>query len=481
MPIGSSSASPISRRDFLSQASAVAAFSMAFWTGGCEGCIEEIEHRPTRHNIAGLSPTDPIVTTYRNAVAAMKALPSSNPISWVAQANIHFNKCPHGCWFFLPWHRVYLLYFERICRKVTGDTNFALPYWNWTTSPAIPAPFWGGTSNALFDGTRGIGPTDNADPSWVGASVIDGILSTPSFTLFGSDKPPGGLPTHQGNGYGQLESIPHNNIHGWIGGDMGAFHSPLDPIFWMHHNMLDCLWVDWNVNLGNANTNDTSWTDFKINDFVDENGNPVSVPVIETVLFPILSYQFEPCSPNESHNRPLRGSQLRKFLRTGAPSVLTFGTPHRTEAVSVAAGKPVKLSISMGPSDMQTVLGSDKRNRLVLTLEGVEMPAPSEVFVRVFLNKDDASGDTAIDDPHYAGSFGVFSDPSAMGDMAKGQASKFLVDLTSAVQKLNRAGNMPLDRMNVTLVTMPYQHHRTQEQHDQVVKIQSVLLATARL
>lgn len=32
---------------------------------------------------------------------------------------------------FLPWHRVYLLHWEREIRKLSGDVSFALPYWDW--------------------------------------------------------------------------------------------------------------------------------------------------------------------------------------------------------------------------------------------------------------------------------------------------------------------------------------------------------------
>ncbi|XP_069578295.1 tyrosinase-like [Brachyistius frenatus] len=32
---------------------------------------------------------------------------------------------------FLPWHRVYLLHWEHEIRKLTGDMNFTLPYWDW--------------------------------------------------------------------------------------------------------------------------------------------------------------------------------------------------------------------------------------------------------------------------------------------------------------------------------------------------------------
>lgn len=73
--------------------------------------------------------------------------------------------------------------------------------------------------------------------------------------------------------------------------------SPLDPVFWTHHNMLDCLWVDWNINLGNANTNDPAWGNQQFSDFVDENGNPVTITVVDSVLLPIFVYQFEPCAP----------------------------------------------------------------------------------------------------------------------------------------------------------------------------------------
>ncbi|KAF7699742.1 hypothetical protein HF521_002700 [Silurus meridionalis] len=32
---------------------------------------------------------------------------------------------------FLPWHRVFLLSWEREIRKLTGDLNFTIPYWDW--------------------------------------------------------------------------------------------------------------------------------------------------------------------------------------------------------------------------------------------------------------------------------------------------------------------------------------------------------------
>ena len=260
---------------------------------------------------------------------------------------------------------------------------------------------------------------------------------------------------------------------------MGAFLSPLDPIFWMHHNMLDCLWVDWNINLQNANTNDPSWTDFKLTDFVDENGNPVSLPVIETVLFPIFTYQFEPCSPNEAPRKALSAAELERFLRAGAPSTLTFGPEHEIgRAITAPIGRAVQVSAPIEGSDLQNVLRSDSRNRLLLTLQGIDIPSPSDFFVRVFIDKSDASGATQIDDPHYAGSFGVFGDSKAMTGMPTAQKPQFFVDLTSTARKLNQAGSLAAGSFNITLVAAPYTHR---EQHDQVLSIQRVVLSTARL
>jgi len=37
-----------------------------------------------------------------------------------------------GLDFFFSWHRMYLYWFERIVRRMSGDDTWALPYWNWT-------------------------------------------------------------------------------------------------------------------------------------------------------------------------------------------------------------------------------------------------------------------------------------------------------------------------------------------------------------
>jgi hypothetical protein len=93
----------------------------------------------------------------------------------------------------------------------------------------------------------------------------------------------------------------------------------------MHHNMCDCMWAHWNIDLNNANTNDPARVNFAINDFGDENSNPVSVEAGLTVLYPLLTYQFEPCSlaGGQVGKGQLTGKQLEEFLKAGAPNTIT--------------------------------------------------------------------------------------------------------------------------------------------------------------
>ncbi|HVP55383.1 MAG TPA: tyrosinase family protein [Candidatus Eisenbacteria bacterium] len=469
----------LTRREFVKGASAFGAISLIAWSGGCESC--NIQNRPTRRNISNLAANDPVIQTYKAAVAAMKGLPSSDPRNWTQQANIHFNHCTHGNWFFLPWHRYYLLYFERICRKLTGDNNFALPYWNWTTHPAVPDVFWD-TTSPLYDPNRGVTQADQADPSWVGAPVIQSILNEPNFNIFASGPPVGGQ-LHFATNTGILEGNPHNNIHGWMDStDMGTFMSPLDPVFWTHHNMLDCLWVDWNINLGNANTNDPAWANQQFSDFFDENGNSVTITVIDSILLPLFVYQFEPCAPGETAQAQRRSkSELEKFLRAGAPSKFEYVKRFElAQALTVEVGKSATGSIKIEPEAFRSVLEGNK-NLAVLTVSDVEIPVKRDYFVRVFLNKPDASAETSIEDPHYAGSFAFFFDEAAMKahgmESATGERPKagYLIDFTPTFRKLNQAGSLPSGQLDVSFVPVGYQHRETAGQSLTVGRIEAAL------
>lgn len=462
---------PFSRRDFLKGAGLT---SLAIATGACEACWKKIQDRPTRRNIANLPANDPIIQTYKDAVNAMKALPASDGRNWTKQAEIHNNKCVHGNWWFLPWHRAYLFYFEAICRKLTGNNDFALPYWNWTTSPSLPAPFWG-AGNPLLDNTRSATQISTANASIVGAANIDSILSQTNFLLFASAQ---AAAQNQNVGYGVLEGGPHNHIHGFVGGNMGGYMSPLDPVFWCHHNMVECLWVDWNLNKSNPNTNDAAWTNFTFNDFVDADGNPAPIQVATTLLMPVLSYQFEPCAPGATVTSKDKAA-LERFVREGAPHKLEFTRRFELRrSLELTRERAAAARIRVEPEAFRAVLDSSARQKAVLTIDEVEPPSQQDVFVRVFINKPDASAATPIEDPHYAGSFAFFCCATPHEGMAQPVMPKlrYLVDATSTVQRLSQAGSLGND-LEISLVVVPVEDQRRIEA--QRITVGRVELATA--
>ncbi len=196
---------------------------------------------------------------------------------------------------FFPWHRQWLLRFERDLRAI--DSSVTLPYWDITDHS--------GTVNEIFQpnfmGTDGIGPSGRvrsgyfrrevppADrPAWwpnepdgtplrgfqivqglttfhdigmnvqpegfnttgltrfIGASgnlpdksVIRGLLARSSYFVDGPDRPN----TFSVQGEGIEYHVPGHN---WVGGLMSAPPtSPNDPIFFLHHAGVDLVWALW--------------------------------------------------------------------------------------------------------------------------------------------------------------------------------------------------------------------------------------------
>jgi tyrosinase len=81
---------------------------------------------------------DRVLGSYKKAISEMLKRPPEDPLNWYRNALIHTVDCPHGNWWFLVWHRGYIGWFERKCRELSGDPEFALPYWDWTTEQHVP-------------------------------------------------------------------------------------------------------------------------------------------------------------------------------------------------------------------------------------------------------------------------------------------------------------------------------------------------------
>ena len=180
--------------------------------------------------------------------------------------------CPHGTLEFLPWHRLYTVQMDTEVRtQNTGVTSSTpaqpftpatLPYWDWTTnsagtgpmtalpdlvsSPMIMDPISGTLiSNPFFNGfIPGVGSNTVRNPlpflfahptTTLKQRVLD-ALGEPTFALFS-----------------ELLVVPHNEVHIWTGGFppgapvVGSMadteFAAYDPIFYLHHNMIDLVWA----------------------------------------------------------------------------------------------------------------------------------------------------------------------------------------------------------------------------------------------
>jgi tyrosinase len=105
--------------------------------------LVEPKTKYTRYNVTSAGGKKALAS-YAKGVEAMLKLPADHAQNWFRNAFIHILDCPHGNWWFYVWHRGYLGYFEQTIRNLSGDPEFALPYWDWTVLPQIP--------DALFDG-----------------------------------------------------------------------------------------------------------------------------------------------------------------------------------------------------------------------------------------------------------------------------------------------------------------------------------------
>jgi tyrosinase len=458
--MGVEAMSEINRRELLLGATSL---SLSLALGGCEGCAKKIANRPFRRNVANLAANDPILQAYRDGIAAMQALGGSDPRNWTRQASIHQDHCPHGNWFFLPWHRAYLLSFERIIRKLSGMADFAMPYWDWRCQRSVPATLWGtGTilspqfSNPAYPFNRVIGPTGVADINVVGPSRLATLLNETDFEMFAS----GADTALRGSGgfKGPLESGPHDYIHAsFVRGTMKTFMSPLDPIFWLHHNILDYFWYEWNSR-GNANTNDPTWTNFSLTGmFVDEDGNPIDYLVGALILAPLLSYRFEPPAGCISPFKFADTAVLRKFLEKGSDIRFrpTKEFPAVTKALRLDVAQGARTRFTVPMDAVRATSDSASPQRLLLRLDNVQPPAEADFYVRVFVDLPEGEN-RSPDSDHYAGAFAFFGAHGAEAGHEGHKATyNYMVDLTPTIARLATAGRLSAQEPVVTFVAVP--------------------------
>ncbi|KAF8602083.1 Di-copper centre-containing protein [Ceratobasidium sp. AG-I] len=194
-------------------------------------------------------------------------------------AHMDSNVKDHFTALFLPWHRWYLHTFEAALKDKCGFKG-TIPFWDWSRDVSgIPkSPVF---SSSL---THGLGTLDTPESSH---AVTNGAFGTTirayptphvvqrNFTLYPFRKSPfpfkplnvdlpateaftpkaianivkGSKGNYTDFAYmidGVRAQGPHNAAHLMLGGDMAnPLWSPNDPLFWIHHAHIDCIWARW--------------------------------------------------------------------------------------------------------------------------------------------------------------------------------------------------------------------------------------------
>lgn len=184
-----------------------------------------------------------------------------------ASGNVQRTNMAHWNIGFCPWHRRYLLDFERALQAI--DPAIDLPYWDWDDHPsALDRLFANGFAGSL-------GPTGSAEPVANGR-FADFPVAVPLREVWGSPLQRGGGATvswppaansidwlvalrFSSNGthplwifwqlleagWPNILTATHNAAHNFVGGHMAGAFSPNDPIFWLHHANVDRIWAEW--------------------------------------------------------------------------------------------------------------------------------------------------------------------------------------------------------------------------------------------
>ncbi|KAL6614346.1 hypothetical protein ACP70R_036616 [Stipagrostis hirtigluma subsp. patula] len=391
---------------------------------------------PLRTRPAAHSAGADYVAKFNAAIAAMKALPADDPRSFAAQASVHCAYCDgsyspegfpgaelqvHNSWLFLPFHRCYLYFFERILGSLVGDPSFGIPFWNWDAPAGMRMPpMYTDQSSQLFDprrDARHLPPElinldyNGREPLFTDRQQIDhnlrvmyrqmiSLSPTPSL-FFGSPYRAGDEPNQ---GPGPVENIPHGPVHIWCGDprqpereDMGNFYSAgRDPLFYAHHANIDRLWAVWKGLDARRHTDlaDPDWLDASFL-FYDETPKLVRIRVRDVLDTDRLRYRYQDVPLPWTTARPRTLTQRVE----SSPSSFLTPTALAAGAAKKAAGAD-KFPITLDEATSVTVRRpvASRRSKAekaakeeVLVIDGIEVDSDVAAKFDVFINADDHS------------------------------------------------------------------------------------------
>lgn len=434
-----------------------------------------------RRDVWSLEPWDDVLLWYSRAVERMQQRPPSDPTSWAYQAAIHgldppgqdpqfWDQCQHQTWHFLPWHRGYLNWFERIVQATIGEldgphTGWALPYWNYSDAAnpngrLLPPAFRDqhrpdGHANPLFVPDRRsavnhgapIGPARDVS---VAALDISRFEADPHGASGGFGGPRTGF-NHGGGRFGELEATPHGLVHVDIGGLMAdPATAALDPIFWVHHANIDRLWEVWRQRSGHNNPTASSWLNlrFKLHDAQKRVVTFRAAQMLDTT-HPPLSYKYDSVADP-------RGAAAPPAVAPGLPMTPPEADDTIPEMVGASGavelgGAPTTATVKVEPPTGPAAAAPEAK-RVFVNLENV-VGARAATNYDVYVNLPEGA-DPAEHADKLAGvlpTFGI-QRASSRDDERGGGGLQTAFDITDLANRQREEGHWDPRALRVTFV-----------------------------
>lgn len=420
----------------------------------------------------------PTFTSFCDGIHAMRGNKNSNdPASWSYWVNVHKNFCPHGRPYFLAWHRGLLYRFEGWLRKVSGDPNLILPYWNYYDHPQMPSQFLDDSLPLYRRGRTGDDVT--------GALSLDPFAD--SIIHFQRGKTDAFEPL--------VEARPHNPVHNLIGGAMASISvSPWDPIFWVHHANIDRLWDAW-IKAGDGRRQPAAINSYWSGSF--EYGAAIK-PVPRrwtTTTSQYLNYEYadtsmptslpgSPEPPPTSSTATVSAFSLASALPSKPASIagapLGSSRPLTLDENSISVEVPLtaqdanRVRSAMLKPASETAAASDESSPVRVVLDGVRLTglgAKGGYFYKVYINLPDEPGITRSERSYLLGMVGPFEvDVARMKANMKGQgmqgmsasAGKDAKLVFPATEALRKTWPTNLDKVTVSFVRVNGSKHPAQ-------------------
>jgi hypothetical protein len=450
------------------------------------------------------APWDPVTEALARGVRVMQSRPATDPTSWAFQAAVHatrrtvpagvpWNQRRHGDWFFLPWNRMYVYFFERILRAAVaeagGPRDFALPYWDCdrpapgnTLPPPLREPqLPDGTPNPLFL------PAPLRSPGVVAGGGLPPAATSAAAALartrFVGAAAPGFGSGRFGRRAGVLERGPHDAIHVLLGGRndgacrRGLMSDPacaaLDPVFWLHHANVDRLWDQWLAQGGRADPAAPAWLDRPFS-FHDETGAPITLTAADVVdAAGRLGYRYgvedpagpvhrgaaapmgRPADTRPAGTRPVvaRAVVARSSVRGNGDGARPPGLVATSAREVVLVGDPTSVPLTAPPS-ARAQAGPDRYaegRTILLEVGDIEAERNPGVVYAVYVN---LPASPSADDRarHHAGNvslFGVEARHDRRRRRRRHPDVRHTFDVTHLVADLRATGDWDPDAIRV--------------------------------